>query len=126
MLGSSLNGRVPASHANGCGFESILRFCFDENILKEVVVNYINYIEFRALGLILDETNMSPMFLLRLYDVIMASGNTSGNFSCRFEKWFVNTFMPLLLSLNRGQQIGLLGSLDISLLRYLNRTICKF
>ena len=32
------------------------------------------------------------MFSLRLYAVIMASGNTFGNFSCRFEKWFLTTF----------------------------------
>ena len=66
------------------------------------------------------------MFSLRLYAVIMASGNTFGNFSCRFEKWFLTTLTPLLLSLNTGQQNGLLGSLDISFLRCLNRTVGKF
>ena len=35
---------------------------------------------------------MSPMFLLRLYAVIMASGNAFGNFSGRFEKRFLTTF----------------------------------
>ena len=36
--------------------------------------------------------SMSPMFSLRLYAVIMASENTFGNFSCRFEKWYLTTF----------------------------------
>ena len=34
---------------------------------------------------------MSTM-LLRLYAVIMDSGNTFRNSSCRFEKWFLATF----------------------------------
>ena len=44
---------MPASHAKGHEFESILCFGFDENILKEFVVNCIKYIEFRLLGLVL-------------------------------------------------------------------------
>ena len=60
-----------ASHAQGRGLESTMHFCFNENVLKEIVVNYMKYIQFRVLGLILDETNMSPMFL-RWYTVIMS------------------------------------------------------
>ena len=44
MFGSRPSGRGPASHVHGRGFESTLRFCFDENTLKGFVVNYINYI----------------------------------------------------------------------------------
>ena len=44
MLGSWLSGRVPASHAEGCEFESTLRFCFDERILTEFVINYLKYV----------------------------------------------------------------------------------
>ena len=67
-------------------------FILMKMFLNEFVVNYIRYIYFRVLGLILDETNMSPTFSLRLIAVIMASGNTFGNFSCRSEKWFLTTF----------------------------------
>ena len=52
---------MPFSHAKGRGFESTLRLCFVEKILKACVVNYITYIQFRVLGLVLDETNVSPM-----------------------------------------------------------------
>ena len=81
MLRNCPSGRVSASHAKGRGFESTLRFCFDEKILQFFIVSCIKYIQFRVLGLVLDETSMSPMVLLRLYAVIVASGNISGNFS---------------------------------------------
>ena len=92
MLRNWLSGRVSASHAKGRGLESTLRFCFDEKSLKYFIASYVRYIQFRGLGLDLDETSMAPMVLLRLYAVIMASGNISGSFSPRFEKIFLTTF----------------------------------
>ena len=58
LLENWSSGRVSASHAEGCGFESILRFGVYEKILKEFVVNYMKYIQFRMLGSVLvDNSN---------------------------------------------------------------------
>ena len=74
-------------------------------------LNSVKYSQFGVQGLLLDETNMLPMFVLRVYVVTMASENTSGNFSCRFEKSFITTLTPLLtpllLRLNTRRQIEL-------------------
>ena len=53
MFENWFSRRVPASHAEGREFESILRFGFEENILKEFVLNYIKYIQFRMLSKVL-------------------------------------------------------------------------
>ena len=78
------------------------------------------------LGLILDETNMSPMFLLRLYAVIMASGNTFGNFSCRFEKWFLQNVDAFVAKPQCGTTNATVGESGYFLFRRLNRTVGKF
>ena len=82
---------MPASHAKGCEFESILRFGVDEKSLEEFVANYIKYIQFRMLGLVLMD-NSNKLWFKR-----------SNQY--KYPGTGVNTFVDILMRSNDKQSL---------------------